>query len=293
VTSAPAELQRFFDLSIDMLCVLGYDGYYKRVNPAFQRTLGFTESELLAQPFVDFVHPDDREASLADVERLGSGIQTGVYEERHLHKDGSYRWLQWTAVPGGDAARSQIERDLHDGAQQRLVAISLVLRLAEARIQDDPAAARGLLASAREELAQSLAELRDLAHGIHPAILDSGLVPALKSLAARSSLPVSLIVETHDRMAEAVEKTAYFIASEALANVEKHAHASGVAISLARRDGFVVIALEDDGVGGADSAGGSGLRGLADRLEALGGRLDISSPSGGGTTVRAEIPCEP
>ncbi|MGZ8795468.1 MAG: PAS domain-containing sensor histidine kinase [Gaiellaceae bacterium] len=324
MTAAQTELERFFDLSIDMLCVLGYDGYYKRVNPAFQETLGFTQAELLAQPFVQFVHPDDREASIADLATLGSGIQTGVFEERHLHKDGSYRWLQWTAVSGGDesscyalardvtdrklaeaqlassrariveaadSARRRIERDLHDGAQQRLVSLSIALRLAETRIKDDPDAAGRLLASAREELTQSLAELRELAHGIHPAILDHGLIPALESLVARSSLPVSLVIETRDRLPEPIEKAAYFVASEALANVGKYANASNVAISLARHDGVVVIAIEDDGIGGADSAGGSGLRGLADRVEALGGRLEVISPSGGGTALTAEIPC--
>lgn len=309
-----------------MLCVLGYDGFYKRVNPAFQRTLGFTQEELLAQPFVHFVHPDDREASVADLETLGAGIQTGIYEERHLHKDGSYRWLQWTAVSGGDesscyalardvtdrkvaeaqlassrvriveaadAARRRIERDLHDGAQQRLVSLSIALRLAEARIHDDPEAAGRLLASAREELAQSLAELRDLARGIHPAILDQGLIPALESLVARSSLPVSLSVETQDRVTEPIERALYFVASEALSNIGKHANASKVAISLAQHDEVVLITIEDDGAGGANSAGGSGLRGLADRVEALGGRLDVVSPSGGGTALRAEIPCGP
>ena len=324
MAESKTELEQFFDLSIDMLCVLGYDGYYKRVNPAFQRTLGFSEQELLAEPFSHFVHPDDRDASTADLQTLRSGIQTGVYEERHVHKDGSYRWLQWTAVPGvdesscyalardvtdrkqaeaqlsssrariveaADAARRRIERDLHDGAQQRLVSLSIVLRLAEERIQDDPEAAVQLLASARHELAQSLAELRDLAHGIHPAILDHGLVPALESLVARSPLPVSLAVETHDRLPEAIEKAAYFVASEALANMGKHAAASRAAIRVERDGAAVLIAIEDDGIGGAESTEGSGLRGLADRVEALGGRLDVISPRGGGTSLRAEIPC--
>ena len=324
MTATQTEFERFFDLSIDMLCVLGYDGYYKRVNPAFQRTLGFTQDELLAQPFAHFVHPEDREASVADLETLRLGVQTGSYEERHLHKDGSYRWLSWMAVSGGDdsscyalardvterkqaeaqlssshariveaadAARRQIERDLHDGAQQRLVSLSIVLRLAEARVQDDPGAAAALLASAREELTQSLAELRELAHGIHPAILDHGLVPALESLVTRSSVPISLTLETRDRLPEAIEKAIYFVASEALANIGKHAGASAAEIHLERSTTMVAIAIEDDGRGGASASGSSGLRGLADRVEALGGRLEISSPAGGGTAVRAEIPC--
>ena len=323
MASAQTELEKFFDLSIDMLCVLGFDGYYKRVNPAFQRTLGFTERELLSQPFLNFVHPDDREASAADLETLSSGIQTGIYEERHLHQDGSYRWLHWTAVSAGDGsscyalardvterklaeeqlassrvriveaadtARKRIERDLHDGAQQRLVSLSIALHLAEARMRDDPEAAARLLASAQEELAQSLAELRNLARGIHPAILDHGLVAALESLVAGSLVPVSLTIETRDRFPEAIERAAYFVASEALANIGKYASASQVVVGLTQGGGLLSISVEDDGVGGADSAKGSGLRGLADRVEALGGRLDVLSPPGDGTTVRAQLP---
>ncbi|MGZ8698027.1 MAG: PAS domain-containing sensor histidine kinase [Gaiellaceae bacterium] len=324
MTAAQTELERFFDLSIDMMCVLGYDGFYKRVNAAFQRTLGFTQEELLAQPFLAFVHPDDRQASVADLEQLGSGIQTGIYEERHLHKDGSYRWLQWTAVSGGDelscyalardvtdrrladaelassrariveatdATRRRIERDLHDGAQQRLVSLSIALRLAETRIHADPDTAMQILASAREELAQSLSELRELARGIHPAILDHGLTPALESLVARASLPVSLAVELDERVPDAIERALYFVASEALANIAKHAQASNASIRVTGGERVVRIAIEDDGVGGADSADGSGLRGLADRVEALGGRLEVVSPRGGGTALRAELPC--
>ena len=195
-------------------------------------------------------------------------------------------------VEAGDLARKRIERDLHDGAQQRLVALMIALRLAEGRIQDDPAAAGKLVASAREELAQSLAELRELAHGIHPAALAFGLGPALKSLAARSPLPVTLSLEAEERLPERVETAAYFVASEALANVGKYANASHVAIRLSRHNGVAVIAIEDDGVGGADSTGGSGLRGLADRVESVGGRLEVVSPPGSGTTLIAEMPCE-
>jgi signal transduction histidine kinase len=194
-------------------------------------------------------------------------------------------------VEAGDTARRRLERDLHDGAQQRLVSLAIALRRAESRIQADPQAAEQLVASAREELAQSLSELRELARGIHPAVLDQGLTIALDSLATRSTVPVSLAVDLTDRLPEPVETAAYFVASEALANVGKYAHASSVTITVSRHDGLAVIAVADDGVGGADDNLGSGLRGLADRVEALGGRLQVVSPSGSGTVLTAELPC--
>jgi signal transduction histidine kinase len=194
-------------------------------------------------------------------------------------------------VTAGDTARRRLERDLHDGAQQRLVSLAMALRLAEARIEDDPGAAGQLVASAREELAQSLDELRELARGIHPAMLDHGLEVALESLAMRSSFPVSVAVDLEDRLPEPVETAAYFVASEALANVGKYAQASTVTIRVSRDKVLAVIEVADDGVGGADDSRGSGLRGLADRVEALGGSLEVSSPVGGGTVLTAEMPC--
>jgi signal transduction histidine kinase len=194
-------------------------------------------------------------------------------------------------IEAGDTARRRIERDLHDGAQQRLVALAMALRLAEFRIHEDPEAAEKMVASAREQVKESLSELRDLAHGIHPAVLEQGLGVALESLASRSPVPVALSVEPNERLPLAVERAAYFVASEALANVGKYAQASQVAISVRRQDGLAVITVTDDGVGGADRSAGSGLRGLADRVEALGGRLHIVSPVGSGTVLAAEIPC--
>jgi signal transduction histidine kinase len=194
-------------------------------------------------------------------------------------------------VEAGDSARRRLERDLHDGAQQRLVALAMALRLAETRIQDDPAGAEQLIASAREDLARSLAELRELAQGIHPAVLDHGLAVALDSLATRSAIPVGLAIKLTDRLPEPVEIAAYFVASEALANIDKYAQASSVTISVSRGNGLAVIEIADDGVGGADDARGSGLRGLADRVEALGGQLQVVSPIGQGTVLTAEMPC--
>jgi signal transduction histidine kinase len=194
-------------------------------------------------------------------------------------------------VAAGDAERRRLERNLHDGAQQRLVAIALQLSLLKGRIQSDPATAEQLATTAGDELALSLAELRELARGIHPAVLEHGLSAALDSLAARASVPTRVLFETSERLPEPVELAAYFVASEALANVAKYAHATTVSMRVWRTDGIASIEIADDGVGGADDAGGSGLRGLADRVEALEGHLRVSSPAGAGTVVTAELPC--
>jgi signal transduction histidine kinase len=194
-------------------------------------------------------------------------------------------------VAAGDAERRRLERDLHDGAQQRLVSIALQLRLVQSRIRRDPAAAEALVTSASEELAASLSELRELARGIHPAVLEHGLAAALDSLATRASVPTTIAYEPMAAMPEPVELAAYFVASEALANVAKYARASVVAIRVHRAGGVATIEIADDGAGGADAAHGSGLRGLADRVEALDGRLRVISPPGAGTTVIAELPC--
>jgi signal transduction histidine kinase len=197
-------------------------------------------------------------------------------------------------VEATETERRRIERDLHDGTQQRLVSIAMTLGLAEAKAERDPAEVTPVLREAREELALALAELRELSHGIHPAVLtERGLSAALDDLARRAALPVRFEVSLASRCAPQVEAAAYFVASEALANAAKHAHATEVrlAASRAEGDGTLVVDVSDDGIGGAASGAGSGLRGLADRVEALGGRLTVSSPPGRGTTVRAEIPC--
>jgi signal transduction histidine kinase len=194
-------------------------------------------------------------------------------------------------VSAGDAERRRLERNLHDGAQQRLVAIALQLSLLKGRIQSDPAAAEQLAKTAGDELALSLAELRELARGIHPAVLEHGLAAALDSLAARACVPTTVLFETTERLPEPVELAAYFVASEALANVAKYANASTVSMRVWRTDTIAGIEIADDGIGGANDTGGSGLRGLADRVEALEGHLRVSSPAGAGTVVTAELPC--
>jgi PAS domain S-box-containing protein len=195
-------------------------------------------------------------------------------------------------VEAGDAERRRLERNLHDGAQQRLVALSLSLRVSEHKLAAGDPGALELLRQARAELADALEELREIARGIHPAILtDHGLVPALEALADRAGLPVEIAATLDERLPEPVEVAGYFVVSEALTNVAKYAQASAVIVALARRNEILVVEVRDNGVGGASADEGSGLRGLTDRVEALGGHLYVRSPAGGGTTVRAEIPC--
>jgi signal transduction histidine kinase len=193
-------------------------------------------------------------------------------------------------VTAGDAARRRLERDLHDGAQARLVALALLLRTARMRAPEDHELT-GLLDRAQDELRQSLAELRELARGIHPAVLtERGLEPALQSLVARAPVPVSVEAGSTERLPGPVESAAYFVVSEALANVAKYSRASHATVSVERTNGHLTIEVADDGVGGADAGRGSGLRGLEDRLAALDGSLWLESPAGQGTRLRARIP---
>ena len=194
-------------------------------------------------------------------------------------------------IEAGQKERQRLERNLHDGAQQRLIALSLELSLLEQELgpQDDA----GLrLAQARREIATSLGELREVARGIHPAVVSGhGLAVALEQLTARAPLPVRLTIAIDERLPEQIEVAAYYLVSESLTNVAKHSGALSVAVDVSRTNEQVVVEILDDGVGGADTEAGSGLRGLADRVEALGGNLRVWSPRGGGTRVRAEIPC--
>jgi PAS domain S-box-containing protein len=189
------------------------------------------------------------------------------------------------------AERRRLERNLHDGAQARLVTVSLSLRLAQARLESSPEAAAELIAGASSELAVALEELRDLARGLHPAILaDHGLGPALDSLAGRAPLPVEVTDRPDGRLPEPVEVAAFYVVAEALTNVAKYAKASHATIGARRHGESLVVEIADDGIGGADPSGGSGLRGLADRVEALGGALEVESEPGSGTRIRAAIP---
>jgi signal transduction histidine kinase len=195
-------------------------------------------------------------------------------------------------VEATDAERRRIERDLHDGAQQRLVSLALTMRLARSKTATDPREADELLENAGQELDLALAELRELARGIHPAVLtDRGLGAALEALAGRAPFPVELVHDSDQTLPDAVETAAYFVVSEALTNVAKYSRATEARVSVSRVDGHVLVEVADNGVGGADPEQGTGLRGLADRVSALDGRLAIASPDSGGTTVSARIPC--
>jgi signal transduction histidine kinase len=195
------------------------------------------------------------------------------------------------AVDSAEAERRRIERDLHDGAQQRLVALAMDLGRARVKLESDPAAATALVGEAHEEAKRALAELRDLARGIHPAVLaDRGLDAAISALAARSPVPVGVEVAT-GRLPGPVESAAYFVVAEALTNAAKHARAAEIGVRITRHRDLLIVEVIDDGIGGADPARGSGLRGLADRVAAVDGQLTITSPPGGPTVIRAELPC--
>jgi signal transduction histidine kinase len=259
----------------------------------------------------------DGERSLATVEREGDVVAVLVYdssldddpelveaiggaaalalENAQLHAEAQAQLAELQAsreriIAAADGERRRIERNLHDGAQQRLVTLALQLSLIRRQIRRDPGDAELLLTSAGDELSRSLDELRELARGIHPAALDMGLETGLDALVLRSAVPTTLSVVRGDRLPEAVEFAAYVVASEALTNVARYARATAATVAVTRTDDAVVIEIADDGVGGADPARGSGLRGLTDRVESLGGRLRLVSPVGGGTAVTAELP---
>jgi PAS domain S-box-containing protein len=458
---AERQVDDIFDLSPDLLCVASLDGRFQRVNPAFERTLGYDAAQLLSRPLSELVHRDDRARTAAVISRLPETQHVSDFENRCVRADGTVRWLQWharamperglmyaaardvtenrmlsqeqaalrrvatlvaqghaafelfdavagevgrllsadatrllryrqdgtTAVVGSygaadaelgadsynpgrlwrriaergvgaaaaaaapivvsghpwgaivaawkqpemaggdtevrigqftelvatavanaesgaelaasrrrivaaaDEARRRIERDLHDGAQQRLVSMMLVLRLALMELGDSNRPVAELMEEALADAARGIDELRELARGIHPRILSSGgLGPALKTLARRSPIPVIVDAHTDGRLPEHVEVTAYYVASEALTNAAKHAQASEVDIAVEADGRWLVLKIRDDGVGGADPSRGSGLISLRDRVQALGGGLEVRSETGGGTELIARMP---
>jgi signal transduction histidine kinase len=259
-------------------------------------TVAVTRLDHEGEPLAALVH--DR--SLLDEPKLVNAVGAAArlsLENARLHAEMRAQLAEVQAsrvriVAAADEERRKIERDIHDGAQQRLVALGLQLRSAQRRLGTTDPEVDQLLASAMDELQLAVGELRELARGVHPAILtEEGLAAALESLVSRSPFPVSLDGAPEQRLAPEVEATAYFVACEGLANVTKHAHASKASITARRRDGLLLIEVEDDGDGGADADQGTGLRGLTDRVEALGGRLSVESAAGAGTRIVAEIPC--
>jgi PAS domain S-box-containing protein len=480
------ELERFFELSSDLTCIAGLDGRFRRVNPAFERTLGYSRKELLERPFGDLVHPEDRHGALEAFVELFRGDRAVQFEARCICADGSVVWLEWNVVsdlgliygaardaterrmlteqqvslrrvatlvargvapsevfsavarelarilgvgnaalfryepddmvellaardepglpkmpvgerfplggeniasmvyhtgrtaridnddtasgpaaarvrelglrsgvgvpivvggrvwgaaivgssrpeplpPGTEAdmadftdlvataianaetraqltasrtrivaaaddARRRFERDLHDGAQQRLVSLALQLRTAEVGVPSELQLLKGQLSAVVVGLAGATADLQELSRGIHPAILSKGgLGPALKTLARRSPVPVTLSVGVDRRLREPAEVAAYYVVTEALTNVAKHAQASEVMVSAEVEGTNLRLSVEDDGTGGADSRKGSGLTGLVDRVDALGGTMEITSRAGSGTSLVVRIPLE-
>ncbi len=229
--------------------------------------------------------PDDLETRLCDFADLVA--QRLANADAHEQLAASRARI----VEAGDAERRRLERNLHDGAQQRLVSVAVDLRLAGVLLEKDPAGARKVLDGAQDQLSKGLEELRELARGIHPAVLtDRGLGPALEGLLARAPVPVEITELPEERLSGPVEAAAYYVVAEAITNVAKYAHASNVTVSIRRSNGQATVVVADDGVGGADPARGSGLRGLADRLEALDGRLQVESTAERGTRISAEIP---
>jgi len=319
------------DTAATLVIVTDREGRFVRFNQACERLTGYTFEEVAGRPYWDlFIAPEQAGGVRAAVQKVWAGDFPSENENDWVLRDGSRRLIAWSntalldaegnveymvssglditerkraeaevrasrarIVAAGDAERRRLERNLHDGAQQRLVALSLALRMAQTTLRTDPEGADRLLAASGEELGQALTELRELARGIHPAVLtDRGLPAALDALAGRATTPVVLDVDLADRLPPPIEAAAYYVVSEALANVAKYASASEVVVTVARANGVARIEVVDDGIGGADAVRGSGLRGLADRVEALDGTLVVLSPPGRGTSVRAEIPVE-
>ncbi len=311
-----------------LLTLVDADGVVtdRGVNRAFTAILGYVDDDVIGRPIFELLEPGEHGDGAAALRAAIGRDETSSGEGRWRARDGSTRLVEWTAIPTLDAAdrrrwlvtgnditerkqqeeeirasrgrivaaaddaRRKLERNLHDGAQQRLVALSVSLRLAESKLKADPDAAAAILGSSREELTHALEDLRELARGIHPAVLsDRGLGAAVDALVARSPLPVDADVEGV-QLPAAVEAAAYYVVAEALTNVVKYAKASSASVRIAQENGVLAVTVGDNGVGGADPANGSGLRGLADRVEALDGSLAVESPEGGGTAVRAEIP---
>jgi PAS domain S-box-containing protein len=328
VRANESRLRAMLDAALDAVATIDHAGRIVGWNRAAETIFGYPAAEAMGRELGELIVPPSlRDAHRHGLERF---VQTGrsVMLDRRLEltgmrRDGSEFPVELTitriALPGrpmftgymrditdrvradaelrasrarlvevADAERQRIQRNLHDGAQQRLTSVLLSLgRLRAAAAEHD-----GLLDRAIDELAAGLDEIRQLASGLHPPLLtERGLVAALEGLAMRAPVPVELAALPESRLPEPVEAAAYYVVAEALANVNKHAGARRVVVRATVDDGRLVVAVVDDGAGGADAAGG-GLRGLADRVEALGGRLSLESPAGGGTRLRADIPVQ-
>jgi signal transduction histidine kinase len=274
--------------------VSGHGGTVRLPGPEAGRRATFVERD--GQPIAVLLHDPVLEYNAELVRSVCAAAGLALENER-LQAELRARLTELQAsrarlVEATDAERRRIERNLHDGTQQRLVSIGMSLGLLEAKLPATSAEAQPLLHETRAALALALQELRELTHGINPPLLtERGLPAALEELCRQAALPTRLEVALNERPSTQVETAAYFLSSEALANAAKHSHATEVCVSVCHDRDRLVVEVTDDGIGGATTVGGSGLRGLADRIEALGGRFTVSSPPGRGTTLRAEIPC--
>ena len=317
--------------ALDCVVAMDHHGRVVEWNPASERTFGWSAEEAIGREMAELIVPPalrsrhrdglsrylaggpptmlDRRIEITAVRRDGNEFPCELtitriaypgdpvfvgyvrdITERHVAEQ-ELLASRARIVTAADEARRRIERDLHDGAQQHLVGLAVTLRLARRKLQDDPELADQLLQEAVEDLAASTRELRELARGIHPAVLtEGGLEPALGGLARRCPVPVRIDAAPVARLPVPVEVTAYFVVSEALTNVARHAEATGAVVAVRHEHDVLAVEVRDDGRGGADPRG-SGLRGLADRVSALGGRLTIETRPGRGTVVRAELPC--
>jgi PAS domain S-box-containing protein len=324
--------QAMLDVALDCVISIDDDGRVLEFNPAAERTFGYSAEEAVGRDLADLIVPPElRERHREGFARYLATKEPRVLDRRieltGMRADGSTFPVELTItridlpdqpgfagyvrditdrkqaeaelrasrariVEAADAARRRLERDLHDGAQQRLVELALDLRMARAKIDANPMEAAEFLDAAVDALTDATAELRELARGIHPVILtEGGLRPALESLVERSRIPAKLAAVPDRRFAPNVESTAYFVVAEALTNATRYSEASSVEVSASQQDGSLRVVVIDDGRGAADLLG-SGLGGIADRLAAVDGTLSVRSPAGRGTIVRAEIPCE-
>jgi len=314
-----ARHRAMLDAALDCVVTMNHEGRVVDFNPAAERTFGYRADDVIGREMAELIVPRyvagsepvvlDRRIEITGmrsdgttfpveltITRIGvpgpptfTGYLRDITDRKQFEAE--LRASRARIVAAGDTARRRLERDLHDGAQQRLVELALDLRMARARIDADPGEARELIHAALDDLDNATAELRELARGIHPAALtEGGLRPALDALLGRSSVSVRLVAAPEERLAPAVEATAYFVVAEALANAAKHSRATKIDVGVQEVDGRLRVEVRDDGVGGVDPKRGSGIVGLRDRAAAIGGRLEVES-DGHGTVVRADLPC--
>ena len=308
----------------------GVDVNRAGVNEAFREALGWPDEEIVRTSVLELIDPDDGYFARMAIASAANGVPSVERETRWRKANDEHIVIAWRATPiddvtgretslvllsgvdvterrrqdeeirasrariieAADEARRVLERNLHDGAQQRLVALSVSLRLAEARAASDPEGTAAIINASREELAAALEELRELARGIHPAVLtDRGLAAAVEALVVRTPVPVSVTMPP-ERLPASIEAAAYYVVSEAVTNIVKYAGATTIDVTVEVDETHVTVIVSDDGCGGADPSAGTGLRGLRDRVAALDGTLGVDSPTNRGTRIVAEIPLE-